>query len=227
MPPPTRRSTAPRRSPSARLTSTAMARLPGGGRSQSMGIPHIHVSTDYVFDGRKASPYREDDVPCPLNVYGRSKLDGDSRCVTPSVFAGSWHVLGLQSVGPQFRDHDAPSRGHPRSPVVDDQHGAPTAAIDLAGAIRYRGTSRREYVAGHRGTYHLTAGGETPGTALRRRYSPAWRGADGVPSASSGHDRRLPDRGATPRRFPSRFAKIAPRLRNSAAALAAVTGRLC
>ena len=40
-------------------------------------IPIVHLSTDYVFDGRSPRPYRETDVPSPLNVYGRSKLEGE------------------------------------------------------------------------------------------------------------------------------------------------------
>src|SRR3982074_1967445 len=42
------------------------------------GIPFIQISTDYVFDGSKPSPYREDDVPAPLNVYGSSKLASET-----------------------------------------------------------------------------------------------------------------------------------------------------
>src|SRR5947208_10553483 len=46
--------------------------------AQKRGVPFIHVSTDYVFDGRKPSPYTEEDAPAPLNVYGRSKLEGEA-----------------------------------------------------------------------------------------------------------------------------------------------------
>src|SRR5215831_17661964 len=59
-----------------------------------LGVPFIHVSTDYVFDGRKAAPYREDDVPCPLGAYGRSKLEGEAAvraaCPTGVILRTSW-----------------------------------------------------------------------------------------------------------------------------------------
>ena len=45
------------------------------------GIPLVHISTDYVFDGRKGSPYVESDPPAPLNAYGRSKLAGEEAVV--------------------------------------------------------------------------------------------------------------------------------------------------
>ena len=45
--------------------------------SARLGIPFVHVSTDYVFDGRKQQPYREDDTASPLQVYGLSKLEGE------------------------------------------------------------------------------------------------------------------------------------------------------
>jgi RmlD substrate binding domain len=46
--------------------------------AQSRKVPFIYVSTDYVFDGGKSSPYLEEDAPAPLNVYGRSKLEGEA-----------------------------------------------------------------------------------------------------------------------------------------------------
>jgi dTDP-4-dehydrorhamnose reductase len=73
-------------------TAGETARL--AAAAAKLGIPHIHVSTDYVFDGRKSIPYREDDMPCPLNVYGHSKLDGERavRDALPSalVLRSSW-----------------------------------------------------------------------------------------------------------------------------------------
>src|SRR5262245_22737871 len=46
--------------------------------AQRRGIPLVHISTDYVFDGRKSSPYTEEDAPAPLGIYGRSKLEGEA-----------------------------------------------------------------------------------------------------------------------------------------------------
>jgi dTDP-4-dehydrorhamnose reductase len=129
-----------------------------------LGISHIHVSTDYVFDGRKSVPYCEDDMPYPLNVYGQSKLDGERavRDALPSalVLRSSWvySPWGHNFVTTMLRLADTREIVQ----VVDDQRGAPTAAIDLAGAIldiaeQVTGNA----FAGHCGTYHLTASGET------------------------------------------------------------------
>ena len=54
----------------------------------NLGATLIHVSTDYVFDGKKTTPYVEDDAPLPLNVYGNSKLSGEyyTRTINPKHF---------------------------------------------------------------------------------------------------------------------------------------------
>ena len=70
----------------------------GAGRlaatARRFRIPFVHVSTDYVFDGRKAAAYCEDDVPCPLGVYGQSKLEGEMAVMNANpdalVFRTSW-----------------------------------------------------------------------------------------------------------------------------------------
>ena len=60
----------------------------------ALGALLVHYSTDYVFDGEKRSPYAEDDAPHPLNVYGRSKLDGERRIAAAGcralVLRASW-----------------------------------------------------------------------------------------------------------------------------------------
>jgi len=124
-------------------------------------VPFIHLSTDYVLDGRKASPYREDDVASPLSVYGQSKLAGEEavRAAHPGalVLRTSW-VYGRHGhnfVRTMLRL--AATRDLVR--VVDDQHGAPTAAGDLARAILDVLAAPAASEAG--GLYHLAAAGET------------------------------------------------------------------
>ena len=105
-------------------------------------VPLVHVSTDYVFDGAKASGYLEQDAPNPLNVYGASKLAGDlniQRTVgvscailrTSGVFSGSEDsfpakILKRARNGEVLR-------------IVDDQRGCPTPARALAQAMQVVG----------------------------------------------------------------------------------------
>jgi len=127
-------------------------------------IPHVYVSTDYVFDGSKPSPYAEHDPPSPLGVYGRSKVAGENAvrdaCPGAVVLRTSWLYsrYGENFVKTMLRLAEV--REVVR--VVDDQRGAPTTAGDLASAILDL-TERMIATAGdsHAGTYHLTAAGET------------------------------------------------------------------
>ena len=124
-------------------------------------IPFVHLSTDYVFDGHKVSPYREDDPPAPLSVYGQSKLAGEEavRETYPGslVLRTSWVYSRHGHNFVRTMLHLAATRDVVR--VVDDQHGAPTAAADLARAILDILTSPAAGEAA--GLYHVTAAGET------------------------------------------------------------------
>jgi dTDP-4-dehydrorhamnose reductase len=102
------------------------------------GVPLIHISTDYVFDGAKGTPYVEADPVEPQGVYGASKLAGES-----AVLAGCPHAIVLRTswvyaaMGRNFvltMLNLAETRDHLR--VVADQFGCPTAARDLAAAIQ-------------------------------------------------------------------------------------------
>jgi dTDP-4-dehydrorhamnose reductase len=134
------------------------------GAAARAHIPFIHLSTDYVFDGNKATPYREGDRSSPLGIYGRSKRDGEIAVLesypTAVIVRTSWvfSPYGQNFVKTMLRL--AQTRDHVR--VVDDQFGAPTSARDLAQAIlqiveKIAGSSRNN--AG--GIYHLTATGMT------------------------------------------------------------------
>jgi len=119
------------------------------------GIHMIQVSTDYVFDGRSARPYTEEDETNPLSVYGESKRLGEERVmeVLPSaaVLRTEW-VYG--SGGENFITkvlRAARSEGSVQ--VVDDQTGAPTYARDLGPPIAE--LARRKL----RGIYHVTDSG--------------------------------------------------------------------
>lgn len=138
------------------------ARLAGAAARR--GIPFIQISTDYVFDGSKRSPYREDDLPAPPNVYGSSKLASETAvleaCPCAAVIRVSWlySPYGNNFVRTMLRLSEKESVVR----VVEDQRGTPTSAADLAGAIltiveRLRSANGRDYA----GIYHLAGDGET------------------------------------------------------------------
>lgn len=101
------------------------------------GIYLVHISTDYVFDGKKTEPYREDDIPSPLSVYGISKLEGEEAmmaCLQEGlIIRTSWLY---SSFGRNFvKTILGKCASKDSLNVVNDQHGSPTYARDLAGAI--------------------------------------------------------------------------------------------
>lgn len=101
------------------------------------GIPILHLSTDYVFDGTKHGAYCEDDPIAPLGVYGRTKADGEQavRDANPDhvILRTAW-VYG--TYGNNFlKTMIRLARERDRLRVVADQHGCPTATIDIAEAI--------------------------------------------------------------------------------------------
>ena len=97
-------------------------------------LPLLHLSTDYVFDGKKSGQYTEDDLPNPLNIYGKSKLAGELELIANwekhIILRVSWvfgkygtnfvkTILRLASIREQLS-------------IVGDQFGCPTAAINIA-----------------------------------------------------------------------------------------------
>lgn len=122
--------------------------------SREIGARLVHISTDYIFDGSKGSPYVEGDAPCPLGVYGQSKLAGEMNAAfNPDhlIVRTQWlyGVHGKNFVETMLRlarEKDAVS-------VVDDQIGSPTWTVDLANAILAL------LKTGHRGIYHAANSG--------------------------------------------------------------------
>lgn len=123
-------------------------------------IPLIHISTDYVFDGSKSGPYREDDPVAPLGVYGQSKEAGDRavRAALPEhvILRTAWvySVHGHNFVKTMLRL----AADRPVLRVVADQVGSPTSAPDIAAAI---GAIVPQIAGGNTrwGTYHFAGGG--------------------------------------------------------------------
>ena len=105
--------------------------------ASAAGVPFIHISTDYVFNGSKITPYREDDPIAPLSAYGLSKAEGERAvrgiCEKHIILRTSWvySPCGTNFVRTMLRL--AGEREELR--IVNDQLGCPTAAADIASAI--------------------------------------------------------------------------------------------
>jgi len=125
----------------------------------------VHYSTDYVFDGTKATPYEEQDAPNPLGVYGRSKLAGDQAIqavgVSHLIFRLCW-VYGAR--GQNFLlTMMRLARERERLRVVQDQFGAPTWSRSIADAtaLALQQTVLARDLGAFSGLYHLAASGQT------------------------------------------------------------------
>ena len=150
-----------------RINATAPGVL--AEEAKALGAALIHYSTDYVFDGTKASPYVETDTPAPQNVYGRSKLEGERAIAAVGgaaiVFRTSW-VYGTR--GRNFLLTMLRLAAERRElKIVADQIGAPTWANTIAtmtahvAAQAFAAHDAAAWWAARSGVYHLTSGGET------------------------------------------------------------------
>ncbi|WP_027060495.1 dTDP-4-dehydrorhamnose reductase [Mesorhizobium loti] len=136
-----------------------------------LGLPVIHLSTDYVFDGSKGSAYIETDATAPLGVYGASKLAGEQAVAAASprhlILRTAWvySPFGRNFVKTMLRlaaDRDEIS-------VVADQWGNPTSALDIADAIMHAAAmlhGDRRFAAF--GIYHLAGTGDTNWSGFAR-----------------------------------------------------------
>ena len=164
------------------------------------GIPLIHVSTDYVFDGRSSRPYREEDSTGPLNVYGTTKLAGEEAirncCRQHLIVRTAWvfsstrrnfvkTVLEKGLIEKQLT-------------VVDDEIGSPTSAADLAGALLELAQLCTSSTSVPWGTYHCTNQGSASRFGLAKQVLSSARIHSGAALASvsrgSSRDRHDPVR---------------------------------
>ncbi|MGV1873829.1 dTDP-4-dehydrorhamnose reductase [Agrobacterium rosae] len=131
--------------------------------TDELGIPIIHISTDYVFSGDKVTPYTESDETNPMSVYGSSKLAGEvaiaKHNADHAILRTSWvyspfgnNFLRTMLKLAETRDSVA---------IVGDQKGTPTSALDIADAVL---TVAEQLLAKSdlclRGVFHLTGQGE-------------------------------------------------------------------
>ena len=135
------------------------------------GIPLIHLSTDYVFDGTKDDYYTEDDPVAPLGVYGASKQEGE-RAVragqSRSVILRTAWVISAHRAN-FLKTMLRVGATNPKLRVVDDQHGCPTSAADIAAALRTIVLRLIEDPAAPTGTYHFVNSGEATWCELARQ----------------------------------------------------------
>ena len=122
----------------------------------------VYVSTDYVFDGTKTSPYLESDAPNPVSVYGASKLAGEHAIDTTrhAIVRTSWVCGGgpnlVRTIARLLAETDQPLR------FVTDQRSCLTYAADLAGSLLAIAQSQRP------GVYHVTNQGSLTAYELAR-----------------------------------------------------------
>lgn len=138
--------------------------------AQALEVPLIHLSTDYVFSGRKVTAYVESDDTGPLGVYGKSKLAGELavRAANPDavILRTSWIYSPFGSNFVKTMLRLAGERLQLR--VVDDQLGTPTSALDLAEAILRIASPVREK-AGAGATFHVAGSGSTSWCGLAKQ----------------------------------------------------------
>lgn len=112
--------------------------------ARAYNVPLIHISTDYVFDGTKKTPYTESDTPSPRSVYGQTKLEGEQAIQRSGcrhmIIRTSWlySSIGLNFVKTMMRL----GREKGEVSVVDDQWGSPTYSGDLADFIMRKAAPR-------------------------------------------------------------------------------------
>jgi len=133
--------------------------------AKKIGAGMVHYSTDYVFDGKAMSPYVENDLACPLGVYGKSKLAGDNEIIQAGIphiifrtgwvysLRGSNFLLTMQKLAQTKNEIK----------VVDDQRGSPTWSRSIAeGTAQILGQCfSKSQKFSHSGIFNMSCGGES------------------------------------------------------------------
>lgn len=150
-----------------RINAEAPGEIAAAACAAGAGL--IHLSTDYVFDGRAVAPYDEAAAPAPLNAYGRSKLAGEQAVAAANprhwIVRTSWVVSPF---GDNFvRTMCRLARERREIRVVDDQFGRPTSAAALAEALL---ALAARFAEAEPGLYHLAGGGEPVSWAGLARF---------------------------------------------------------
>jgi dTDP-4-dehydrorhamnose reductase len=128
----------------------------------ALGVPLVHISTDFVFDGSKGAPYAESDPVSPLNVYGRSKAGGETAVAGAggrfAIVRTSWLYAAEGNNFVRTILRLARERGAVR--VVADQFGRPTWAADLAGVVLLIAQRLIDRDANAEGVFHYCNSGD-------------------------------------------------------------------
>lgn len=137
--------------------------------ARKIGAGMIHYSTDYVFDGKATSPYKEEDPTCPLSIYGKSKLVGEQAVVQAGIahiiIRTGW-VYSLRSSNFLLKMQKL-AQTRKQIKIVDDQTGGPTWSRSIAeGTVQvleqgFKGERLKSQLFSHSGIFHMSCGGET------------------------------------------------------------------
>lgn len=156
------------------------------GTAKALGVPLVHVSTDYVFDGRLDRPYLETDATAPVGAYGASKLAGEQAVL--AEYGSNSAILRVAWIYSPFGSNFVKTmlrlaRDQDEVAVVADQIGNPTSAMDISNGILMVSENLVESDGALlRGIFHMTASGEASWADFARGIFAA-SAAQGGPSA--------------------------------------------
>lgn len=157
--------------------------------ARDLGVPLIHLSTDYVFDGARGRPYVESDPTEPNTVYGTSKLAGEKAVLAEHADSAVLRTAWVYSpFGSNFVKTMLRLAGErPEVSVVSDQRGNPTSALDIAdGVLAVARNLRAGDDERYRGLFHMTGAGEATWAEFAEAVFAASAKAGG-PSATVRH----------------------------------------